>query len=179
MKKIILILTVLLSAAWINCTVAQSPTDKLFDKYNGQDGFTTVHITQELFSLFADLDSSDPEAAEMKEMMSQLKYIRILMYEIGEDGNQADLDAFRSQLKSLNTQGFSELMVVKEKDEEVKFLALKSGDRISELLLFINEPGEAGFISIVGNIDINTVSKLSKTMNIQGMDNLNKLEDEK
>lgn len=162
----------------VSWSLAQSPTDQLFEKYNGKDGFTTVHITQELFGLFADLDESDPDVKEMKDMMSQLKYIRILMYDLEDGGRQSELDAFRNELKSTSISGFSELMVVKERDEEVKFMAKKDGDRITELLLLISEPGESGFISIVGNIDINTVSKLSKTMNMEGMENLEKLDKE-
>jgi len=69
-------------------------------------------------------------------------------------------------------------MNVKEKDQEVKFMAKKNDGKISELLLLINEPNEAGFISIVGNIDINTVSKLSKTIHMDGMDELEKLDKE-
>ena len=69
-------------------------------------------------------------------------------------------------------------MAVKDGGEEVKFLARKKGDKIGELLLLINSGKEAGFVSIVGLIDMNTVAKLSKTMNIEGMDKLNKLDDD-
>lgn len=178
MKTMMLTLMVVMMTGWSQLSHAQSPTEKLFEKYNGKDGFTTVHITQELFSLFADLDESDPDVAEMKDMMGQLQYIRILMYDMEDGGRQSELDAFRSDIKASNLTGFSELMNVKEKDEEVKFMAKKNDGKITELLLLINEPNEAGFISIVGIIDINTVSKLSKTMHIDGMDELEKLDKE-
>jgi len=47
------------------------------------------------------------------------------------------------------------------------------------LLLIINGDKEAGFITITGTIDMNTIGKLSKTMNFEGMDNLDKLNEEK
>jgi hypothetical protein len=174
MKK--MFLTILMIAAVQFSFGQTNPTDKLFEQYNGADGFTTVHISQELFGMFAQLDDADEDMKEIKSMMSQLKYIRILMYE-AEDGSQAALDDFRKEMKAFDLDGYVELMVVKEKDEEVRFMALKNGDRISELLMIIDEPGEAGFISIVGDIDINTVSKLSKTMGMEGMDKLDKLND--
>jgi hypothetical protein len=179
MKTMMVTLMVMVMAGWSQLSLAQSPTDKLFEKYNGKDGFTTVHITQELFSLFADLDESDPDVAEMKTMMEQLQYIRILMYDLEDGGRQSELEAFRTDIKASNLTGYSELMNVKEKDQEVKFMAMKNDGKITELLLLINEPNEAGFISIVGNIDINTVSKLSKTMHMEGMDELEKLDQEK
>jgi hypothetical protein len=175
MKTMMLTLMMGLMVSW---SLAQSPTDNLFEKYNGKDGFTTVHITQELFGLFADLDESDPDVAEMKTMMEQLQYIRILMYDMADGGRQSELEAFRNDIKASNLTGYSELMNVKEKDQEVKFMAKKNDGKISELLLLINEPNEAGFISIVGNIDINTVSKLSKTIHMDGMDELEKLDKE-
>ena len=159
--------------------VAQdSPTAKLFDKYGGKDGYTTVSINKDLFSMFASIDSSDPDAQEVKDMMSQLDGIKVLMYEGSEEGD-AEMSKFKEELAKINTAGYSELMVVKEKGEEVKFLAHKKDDKISELLLLINSGDEVGFISITGLIDMNTIAKLSKAMKIEGMENLQKLDEEK
>lgn len=182
MKKLVLIVSAFFLLAAFNVVSAQkSPTEKLFDRYSGAEGFTTVHISQELFDLFADMElegEGDQEIEEVKEMMSQLKFIRILMYE-AKEGNMDELEKFKSELKQFDLEGFSELMLVKEEDEEVRFMARKEGDRIGELLLLISEPGEAGFISINGNIDMKTVSKLSKTMKLEGMEHLEDLEEDK
>ena len=75
-------------------------------------------------------------------------------------------------------EGYTELMVVKQTGEEVKFLSKKKGDKIGELLLVINGEKEAGFITITGTIDMNTIGKLSKAMNFEGMDKLEKLNEE-
>lgn len=178
MKRLIfLAATMLFLGSW-QLASAQSPTDKIFKKYNGADGFTTIQISSELFGLFADIDADDPEMKDMKMMMEQLEGIRILMYDLSEKG--ADLDEykeFRDAIGGLDLEGYSELMTVKESGQEVKFLVTKKGDRIGELLMLINEGEEAGFISITGNIDLNTVGKLSKSMNMKGMENLEKLEE--
>jgi hypothetical protein len=150
----------------------------LFDKYGGKEGYTTVSISKELFGMFADMDSDDPDMQEVKAMMEQLEGIKILMYET-ETADDAELVKFKGEVSKLQVEGFSELMVVKETGEEVKFLAKKKGDKIGELLLVINGEKEAGFISISGTIDMNTIGKLSKSMNFEGMDNLEKLNDEK
>ncbi|MFO7615042.1 MAG: DUF4252 domain-containing protein [Bacteroidales bacterium] len=147
---------------------------KLYDKYGGKDGYTTVSISKELFGMFSSIDSDDPEMQEVKEMMNQLDGIKILMYET-RDVADAELGKFRGEIGKLKTEGYTELMEVKQTGEEVKFLVMKKGDKIGELLLVINGEKQAGFITITGLIDMNTIGKLSKTMNIEGMDKLNKL----
>jgi hypothetical protein len=128
--------------------------------------------------MFADIDSDDPDMQEVKDMMEQLEGIKILMYET-EKADDAELKKFKGEIGKLQVEQFSELMVVKQTGEEVKFLARKKGDKINELLLVINSDNEAGFISISGMIDMNTIGKLSKTMNFEGMENLEKLKEDK
>jgi hypothetical protein len=153
-----------------------SPTDELFKKYSGKEGYTTVHISKELFGMLAQIDDQgDAKTKEMQEALGQLEFIRILMLEDCED--KAELSNFKNELKEFELNDFKELMVVKEKGEQVKFLARKKGEMVQELLLIIDDEKEAGFISIYGLIDINTISKLSSTMGIKGMENLEQLND--
>jgi len=179
MKRTILAaLTMLLLMSTQLLNAQNSSAIALFDKYGSKDGYTTVSISKELFGMFADMDSEDPDMKDVKLMMEQLDGIKILMYET-ENADNAELASFKGEISKLQVEGFSELMVVKQTGEEVKFLAKKKGDKIGELLLVINGEKEAGFIVITGTIDMNTIGKLSKTMNFEGMDNLEKLNEEK
>jgi hypothetical protein len=179
MKRTILaILTMVLLSSSQFANAQNSSAVALFDKYGGKDGYTTVSISKELFGMFASMDSSDPDMQEVKAMMEQLEGIKILMYEADASEN-SELVKFRGEVAKLQVEGYSELMVVKQTGEEVKFLSKKKGDKIGELLLVINGDKEAGFISITGTIDMNTIGKLSKAMNFEGMDNLQKLNEKK
>jgi hypothetical protein len=181
MKRIILaaVTMLLLSSAQL-LNAQNSSAIALFDKYGGKDGFTTVSISKELFGMFADMNTDDPDAKEVKAMMEQLDGIKILMYETSDSNNNSSgLASFKSEVSKLQTSGYTELMVVKQTNEEVKFLVMKKGDKIGELLLVINGEKEAGFISIIGTIDMATIGKLSKTMNFEGMDKLEELNKEK
>ena len=149
----------------------------LYDKYSGKDGYTTVSISKELFGMFADMEASDTNMQEIKEMMNQLDGIKILMFETGDSAN-SEFFKFKGEVSKIQTQGYTELMVVKQSGEEVKFLTMKKGDKIGELLLLISSDTEAGFISITGTIDMKTIGKLSKTMNFEGMDKLEELNKE-
>jgi len=179
MKRTILAaLTMLLLMSAQMIYAQNSSALALFDKYGGKEGYTTVSISKELFGMFADIESDDPDMKEVKTMMEQLEGIKILMFET-ENADDAELARFKSEVGKLQVTGYSELMVVKQTGEEVKFLAQKKGDKIGELLLVINGEKEAGFITISGLIDMSTIGKLSKTMNFEGMDNLEKLNDNK
>ena len=56
---------------------AQSPADELFDKYSGQDGYTSVYITQHMFSLFADVETEEDESGFL-DLVKNLDRIKIL-----------------------------------------------------------------------------------------------------
>lgn len=157
----------------VPATMAQeSVTEKLFEKYSGEDGFTTVHITKELFSMIAQMNFEEGEKAEelneMKDAMANLEFIRIVMFEDGDASNKTFL-AFKEDLEEFDLDGFKELMVVKEKDENIRFVARQDGDIFKEFLILIDSKDKAGFISIFGDMDMETISKVSHQMGIEQM----------
>ena len=178
MKKIIILLTVAVFAVPSMLMAQANPTDVLFKSYSGKEGYTTVHISKELFNMMSqvNVETEDPEAKEMVEAMSNLEFIRILMAEKKE---VKGFDDFREKIQGFDLDGYKELMLVKEGDETVRFMVRdgKSDDMIGELLMIIDQEDETGFISIVGDIDINTISKLSQGMNMKGFEKLGELED--
>lgn len=157
---------------------AQSPTDDLFEKYGAKDGFTTVHITKELFSLFAEIadESDESDVQDLNSVIKGLDHIRILMCDSDENKDPEVMADFKEHLDQLKLKNFTELMTVKEGNDLVKFMIMKDGKKIKELLLLINQPDEAGFISITGDIDLKSIAKISKSMNIEGLENLQKLD---
>ena len=156
---------------------AQSPADVLFDKYSGQDGFTSVYITQHMFSLFADIETEEDEDGFI-ELVKNLKCIKI----VSVDDESPELNQqvnFFEEIKTDFPEGkYEELMVVKKKNQDVKFYILKDEDKISELLMIVGGVEDNALISIQGDIDLKTISKLSKSMNIDGMENLEEIEQE-
>lgn len=171
MKKFIILLLTLVFLAPL-AQAQESVTEKLYEKYSGKDGFTTVHITKELFSMIAQMNFEGEDAEEMNEMkdaMANLKFIRIVMFEEDSDGSLKDFEAFKKDLQAFDLDGFSELMVVDDKDEKVRFVARQEGDIFKEFLVLIQSDKEAGFISIFGDMSMETISKVSQNMGIQQM----------
>jgi len=69
-------------------------------------------------------------------------------------------------------------MVIQENGDNVRFL-VNQGDngKILELVMLAEEKNEVTLLSLVGLIDMKTISKLSGTMKIQGMENLEKMKE--
>ena len=178
MKKLIIALLAFVFAAPV-MQAQESVTEKLFNKYSGQEGFTTVHITKELFGMIAQMNfegENSEEMNEMKDAMSKLQFIRIVMFEDGNE-NPKELAAFRKDLSAFDLDGFKELMVVDEKDEKVRFVAQQDGDRFKEFLVLIDSKDEAGFISIFGDMDMETISKVTQSMGNQKLNMFGKHDD--
>lgn len=152
----------------------QSPVDKLFDKYSGKDGFTTVYITQYMFDMFKNVDTDDKEFGNL---VKNLKSIRILSVE-NKKAVPAGLNFFKEIMKDLPANEYKELMVVKEKDQEVKFMVKENLGKITELLL-ITGGKDNTLICIQGNIDMKSIAKLSKSLNINGMKPLENIDKDK
>jgi hypothetical protein len=150
---------------------SQSPVDKLFDKYAEKDGFTTVYITQYMFNMFKNVNTSDKE---FDDLMKNLKSIRILSVE-DTKAIPAGTNFFKEIMKDLPMQQYKELMSVKEKDQELKFLIKEDKGKVTEFLL-VSGGKENTLICIQGNIDMKSLAKLSKDLNIGGMKSLEKID---
>ena len=154
---------------------AQSPADALFDKYSGEDGYTSVYITQHMFELFADIDNAEDEE-QFSDLVKDLKCIKILSIEKDSTETPKKVNFFNEIMEDFPKQKYEELMVVKKKGQDIKFLIWKDGKIIKELLMIIGGNDDNAIISIQGDINLKTISKLSKTMNIEGMENLENID---
>jgi len=177
MKKVLVLfvcsmITVMLAAQ-------ESPVDKLFDKYAGQDGYTMVYITKYMFSMFAQMGETDSEeeAEELGQVLGKLDNIKILAVD-DEASIEGEVNFYDEIMKELPRNEYNELMVVKEKDSDVVFLAREVEGIIVELLLIAGGSSNSDnvLISIQGVIDLENIAKISQGLGIEGMESLEDLE---
>ena len=170
------ITTILTSAMLLAATVVsgQNASDQLFEKYSGQDGYTSIHITQYMFQLFADLDT-DEEMKEFTEIASSIDRIKILTGERDSLNPNRGNGLYKDALKTLPLKEYQELMEIKDGDQSVKMLIKEEGKTISEFLMLVHDEDETAIISITGQINLNQLARLSKQMNIEGLENLEEL----
>jgi phosphotransferase system HPr-like phosphotransfer protein len=79
-------------------------------------------------------------------------------------------------MKGKSAGNYEELMVIKKDGKNVNFLITKEGKIIKELLMLADGKDEKILISIQGNIDLKMISKLSRTMKIDGLEDLKEID---
>jgi len=150
----------------------KSAVDKVFDKYSGKEGYTTVYISSFMFNMLNSLETDDPDFDEFKKATSGIKSIKILT----QDGSNSV--AFGAELLDMLPRSeYQEMMVVKDQDEDVLFLAREEGGKITEFLLIVSGGGEDALIAIQGDIDLESISKIASGLDMPGLENLEDLED--
>lgn len=155
------------------CVIGQkSAVEKVFEKYSGKDGYTTVYISSFMFNMLNSLETDDPEYNEFKKATAGISSIKILTQEGG------DSEAFGAELlEMLPRSEYQEMMVVKDQDEDVLFLAREEGGKITEFLLIVSGGGDDALIAITGDIDLESISKIATGLDMPGLENLEDLEE--
>ena len=69
-------------------------------------------------------------------------------------------------------------MTVNDGGSNVRFLTKQDGNgKITEMVMMAKGKEEMVILDMTGLIDLSTISKISKSMNIHGMENLQKMKD--
>jgi hypothetical protein len=169
MKRIFLSFTSLCLTLLIQ---AQSnPVDEMFNKYSEKQGFTVVSISSKMFSMFA---NKDTENKGTDDVINKLKSIKILSVE--DSLLNKNLNFYSELSRKLDLSVYEELMVVKKGPDVTKFLIRQKGEVILELLVITGGPGGNSLISIKGELNLKSISQLSKDMDIQELKSLDKIE---
>lgn len=150
----------------------QTAVDRVFEKYSGKEGYTTVYISSFMFNLLNSLEVDDPDYNEFKKATSGINSIKILTQEGSGSASFA-----KELLNMLPRSEYKEMMVVKDDEEEVLFLARENGGRITEFLLIVSGGGEDALIAIQGDIDLESISSIASGLDMPGLKNLEDLKD--
>jgi hypothetical protein len=151
---------------------AQSnPVDDMFNKYSEKPGFTVISISSKMFSLFANKNTENKNADDV---INKLKSIKILSVE--DSLLNKNINFYNELSKKLDLSVYEELMGVKEGPDVTKFLIRQKGDIISELLVITGGPAGNSLISIKGELNLKTISELSKDIDIQQLKSLDKID---
>lgn len=168
MKKFIITLVVALVS---NAFFAQAA----FDKYDGQDGVTSIIVNKKMFELMSKvkMDTSDKESQQYLNLIRKLDNLKVFT----TTSVRVTADMKLTADKYVKTGGLEELMRINDSGKNIKIL-VKSGatdSQIKELLMFIeggSKDNETVLMSLTGNFDLNEISVLTDKMRIPGGDDL-------
>ncbi len=158
---------------------AQSPFDKLYEKYATQEGYTSVNISKELFQMFTNMgDQKDTSAQNMKKVMDQLNGLKVLSCK-PDSLKPGKANAFFNEASAIfDNPSYKELMTVNDEGNNIRFLTKTDAKgKITEMVMLVKGKDEIVVLDMTGLIDLSTISRLSKSMNIHGMENLQKVKE--
>jgi hypothetical protein len=168
MKKIVAIVVMMVA---VSGAYAQDAITKFFSKYQNDESFSQVNISSRMFGLFTEMDADSPEDKEVLEAISKLKGLKILGKENARNARELYKEAF-----TVIPKDYEELMTVRDKDKDMKFMIKESGGKISELLMVMGGNEEFMVLSLFGEIDLKQVSRIGKSMNVKGLENLHNID---
>jgi hypothetical protein len=126
-------------------------------------GSLPLHLTAWLMS------DDDPDSAEVKKTIQELKSVQIRSYRFGSDFTcpQADIDAIRAQLSGPTWTPLVQVRKRADKDERGKenvdiYVALED-QKVKGLVIIDCEPREFTIVNIAGTVDLEHLASLRKT----------------
>ncbi len=168
MKKIVAVVVLM---ATFGAVQAQDAISRFFTKYENDESFSRVNISSKMFGLFTEMEAETQEDKEVLDAISKLKGLKILASEDSRNSRELYKEAF-----SLIPKDYEELMTVRDKDKDMKFLIKENGGKISELVMVMGGNDEFMVLSLFGEIDLKQISRIGKRMNVQGLENLQGLD---
>jgi hypothetical protein len=147
------------------------PISKFFGKYQDDPEFTLVMVSSKMFGMFTNLEVQKPEDKEILEAISKIKGLRIL----AKNDARNSRDLYKEAL-SVVPKDYEELMFVRDKDQDMKFLIKESGGKVSELLMIAAGNDDFKMLSLYGDIDLKKVGKIGSKMSIDGLEKLHNMD---
>lgn len=169
MKKWILASVMLLAAVAVHAQ--NDAITRFFNQYAEDERFTVVYVSPKMFQLVAKIDTDDPDWQQLREIVKDLGGIRVLT----GDSIAGGLDLYKEALGRVPQKEYEELLTVRDGNEHVRIWVKDTGNIIEELLLLVGAPDEFTLLSITGKIDLDKISALSKTLDIEGVEHLDKV----
>jgi len=164
MRKIAFLFSIMLLP--LLATAQKSPVDKLFDKYSGMEGFTTVLVNQEMFKVISKMEESK---GELEGVLGNIDRVRVIAQE--DESEKTRGINFMDELKGVKFDGYKELVVVKEADQEVLILAKEEGGKLAELLVLVG--GEENvLVSVEGMFTMEDLESLSELDGLDVLDDV-------
>jgi len=173
MKK--LMMGVMMSVLSIATYAQGDAISKFFTKYQDDETFTQVKVSQKMFGLFTNMEVDKPEDKEVLDAISKIQGLRVLAKHETRDSRTLYKEAL-----AVIPSNYEELMSVRDKDKDMKFYIKEiSAGKIGELVMVMGGNDEFMLLSLFGEIDLKKISHIGRKMNIEGLQNLEKIKDHK
>lgn len=185
MKQIILFLLVVVLTLPATAQQTKNLFDELTSKYADQEGFSASMLTSDMFDLYIKKKNLD-ETSPVFDALKKLDYITVISQSKSfagpvqaTTGKEATIDKnplYDSILEHYRKNGYTLFKTEKRLGEDIKVYLMKNQEKIVSLALITNSTSVTNLVELQGDIDLKTVAELSKAMNLKGLENLYKLD---
>lgn len=138
---------------------------KFFGKYLDDSRFTVVSVSPKMFQLMGNI-KWDTVSGDVRETVQKLRSFRMLSTET------TPRVFYKEFLSRIDRTQYEDLITVRDKDDDTRFMVKEDGQVIHELLMISVDDKGFTFISFVGDINLDALSKLGTDMDIKGMNQL-------
>ena len=185
LTKIVLVLLfgfVLLNTSAQQKDYSNEPGYVDFGDLSGLDdgeAVTEVFIEENLLKMVAKLAKN--EEPQISELINGLKLIKVNTYEITDNNEKMILKKMEDINKKLEGEKWQRIVRRRAKDENAYVYVKADGSDkfIGLVVLAMDRPGEAAFVNIVGDIDLETIGKLTDKFDIPALGKVKEKDDDK
>jgi len=156
MKRIYLIILTVALPAFLGAQ--NSAVDKLFNKYKGKDGITTVQISPELFQVVKAMEIEDIENHEIP--FDKIGSVKILTIE--DEDKWQNVNFYDEIANDLDVSNFAEVLTVNDGDESVRMWMKADKSKVSEFLLIVGGDDNV-LIYITGDFNLKDLQGLAES----------------
>ncbi len=171
MKKQLFLLPLFVLVTIMSAAAQNDGITRFFNQYQDDERFTMVFVSPKMFQMVSKIETDDEDWNKVREIVKDLGGLRVLTADSIGDG----LEMYKSALSRVPQNEYSELLTVRDGKENVRIWVKDSGNIIEELLLLVGSPDEFTMLSFTGKIDLDKISQLSKTLDIDGAEHLEKV----
>lgn len=142
------------------------------------EAVTEVFLDGNLLQMVAKI--TEKEDPQVSDLIRGLQLIKVNAFEVS-DANESKL---REKMKSLDSKlnrDDWQRIVRRISNKELVYVYVRTGDTdkfTGLVVLALDRPGEAAFVNIVGDINLETIGKLTDKFNIPALHNVNQKEHE-
>jgi hypothetical protein len=162
-------MTILLTPGWAVAQDVKIPEriERLSAKASESVNVTLDGSLLQLANQF--LSSKDAGEHQAKNIVSKLKSIYVRSFEFAKEGeySEADVAAFRSQLRS---PAWSRILEAKDGHEHMEVFVKQEKNQAAGLVMISAEPKELTIVNIDGSIDLKELASLGGQFGIPNID---------
>ena len=160
--SVLLLLTTVVTARAQSAKLQMDQLDALANKASETvEVKLDEHLMQTTAKFF-----SDPDDAEIKEVLKGVKGIYVKRFEFEKEGeySEADLESIRSQLRN---PGWTRIVSVGSKKEiSIEVYLLQNGDQIGGMAVLATGSREMTVVNIIGPVDLDKLTKLEGSFGV-------------